>query len=81
MQRTAAESLWISSMGELVAMKTILGNGPARRNMQQFCDKIMASTWRFLASFVEEEELDKTALSVPRGFALDSLQRCILATL
>ena len=58
MQRTAAESLWASCIGELQAMKTILGHGPARRNMQQFCGKITAITWTDfeLASLKKEEE-------------------------
>ena len=33
-----------TALHKLVAMKTIFGHGPARRNMQQFCDKITAST-------------------------------------
>ena len=58
MQRTAAESLWARCIGELQAMKTILGHGPARRNMQQFCGKITAITWTDLelASLKKEEE-------------------------
>ena len=58
MQRTATESLWASCIGELQAMKTILGHGPAHRNMQQFCDKITAITWTDfeVASLKKEEE-------------------------
>ena len=60
MQRTAAESLWAICIGELQAMKTILGHGPARRNMQQFCGKITAITWTDfeLASLKKEEEVE-----------------------
>ena len=64
MQRTAAESLWARCIGELQAMKTILGHGPARRNMQQFCGKITAITWTDfeLASLKKEEEEDEQLL-------------------
>ena len=42
--RTVAESLWISCMSEWLAMKTIFGHGPARRNLQRFCTQTTAST-------------------------------------
>ena len=60
MQRTAAESLWASCIGELQAMKTILVHASARRYMQQFCGKITAITWTDLelASLKKEEEVE-----------------------
>ena len=57
MQRTAAESLWARCIGELQAMKTILGHGPARRNMQQFCME------RRLRQNSKHRSIDKIRLS------------------